>query len=95
LVQEPEYGFVYEDKDGVKRFFNHLEGNKYMHKSLVFVYKVLAREVKVGNLNRDLAEPFYKNIEAASKFRSLIYNMYTTLRDVGFDDFPNARIKQD
>jgi hypothetical protein len=95
LVQEPEYGFVYEDKDGVKRFFNHLEGNKYMHKSLVFIYKILAREVKEGRLHRDLAEPIHRIIEAASKFRSLIFNMYTTLRNVGFDDFPNARIKQD
>ena len=58
-----------------KRLFNHLEGNKYMHKSLVLVYKFLAREVKAGSLNRDLAEPIDKNIEAASKFRSLIFNM--------------------
>ncbi|KAJ9566362.1 hypothetical protein OSB04_002328 [Centaurea solstitialis] len=75
FVEEPSYGFIYEDWDGVKRFFDHLECNKYMHKSLKFVYKALSKEVQIGRINRELATPLLSTIEATAKFRSLLYNI--------------------
>ena len=94
FVEEPFFGYVYEDRDGVKRFFDHLECNKYLHKSLNFVYKELSKEVRDGKISRQLATPIFHSIERIASFRSLIRSMYLSLKKAGFDDFPNSRVKE-
>ena len=94
FLEEPAYGFVYEDKDGIKRFFNHLECNKYVHKSLSYVYKELRKEVKNGRIARKLATPIFSCIEKKAEFRSFMWKMYLSLKSIGIDDFPNSRVKE-
>src|SRR5581483_10990077 len=94
FVEAPAYGFVYEDRDGIKRFFDHSECNKYTHKTLSYVYKELSKEVKSGKIAREHAAPLFSSIEDTVKFRALLGGMYLSLKKAGIDDFPNSRVKE-